>query len=82
VFCEHNQIFDYNIDEVKLLDNIVGSRLYHNVPCVNFINVLREHFLYKILAPKITKLCFGFEVLVPKILYEKCACIMLMKLTP
>ncbi len=26
-----------------------------------FINVLRVHFLYKILAPKITKLCFGFE---------------------
>jgi hypothetical protein len=30
-------------------------------PGVNFINNLRLHFLYKILAPPITKLCFGFE---------------------
>jgi len=74
VFCEHNQIFDYNFDEVKLLDHIAGSRLYHYLPCVNV--------LYKILAPEITKLCLGFEVLVPKILYEKCECIMVMKLTP
>jgi len=29
-------------------------------------------FLYKILVPKITKLCFGFDILAPKILYEKC----------
>ncbi len=49
---------------------------------VNFINVLHAHFLYKILEPKFTKLCFGFEVLVPKILYEKHARITLMKLTP
>ncbi len=39
-------------------------------------------FLYKILAPKITKLCFGFEVLVPKISYKKRARTTLMKLTP
>ncbi len=31
--------------------------------------------------PKITKLCDGFEVLAPKILYENCLCITLMKLT-
>jgi len=39
-------------------------------PGVNFINILRSHFSHKILAPKITKLCFGFEVLDPKILYK------------
>jgi len=38
--------------------------------------------LYKILSPKITKLYFGFEILAPKISYEKCAHKMLMKLTP
>jgi len=31
------------------------------LPGVNLINVLRLHFLYKILAPQITKLCFGFD---------------------
>jgi len=48
---------------------------------VNFINVIRAHFSYKILPPKITKLCFGFEVLEPKILFEKRTGITLMKLT-
>jgi hypothetical protein len=28
----------------------------------NFINILCASFLYEILAPKVTKLCFGFEV--------------------
>jgi len=40
---------------------------------VNFINLLWAHFSYKILVPKTLKLAFGFEILVPKILYEKCA---------
>ncbi len=31
-------------------------------PGVNFINVLHAHFSYEILAPKITKLCYGFEI--------------------
>jgi len=36
-------------------------------PGVNFINVLRTHFLHNILALKITKVCFGFEIfLAPK----------------
>jgi hypothetical protein len=39
-------------------------------------------FLYKILAQKTTKLTFGFEILALKLLYEKCAGKMLMKLTP
>jgi len=34
---------------------------------LNFINVLRAYFLYKILAPKITNLEFGCEGLAPKI---------------
>jgi len=40
---------------------------------VNFINVLRAHFSNEILAPKITKLCFGFatrEKLLNLLLYE------------
>jgi len=32
------------------------------IPNVNFINVLRAHFSYKILAPKIKKLSFGFQI--------------------
>jgi hypothetical protein len=35
--------------------------------------IMRE-FLYKNLPPKTTKLAFGFEILAPKILYEKRAC--------
>ncbi len=40
-------------------------------PVVNFISVFCSCFLYKILAPKTTKLAFGFEILATKILYEK-----------
>jgi len=41
---------------------------------VDFINILCMRFLYKILAPKITKLCFVFvtrEKLLNLLLYEK-----------
>ncbi len=38
---------------------------------VNCINILFVHFLYKILAPKFTKLCFGFEILAQKYLCKK-----------
>jgi hypothetical protein len=51
-------------------------------PVVNFINVLCASTSYKILAPKTTKLAFGFEILAPKILYKKRARKRLMKLTP
>jgi len=50
-------------------------------PRVDFINILLTHFLYKILAPKITKLCFGFEIFGAKVSYQKHAHITLMKLT-
>jgi len=53
-------------------------------PGVNFINVLQARFLYKILAPKITKLCFGFETrkkLPKRLSYQKRALKTLMKLT-
>jgi len=43
--------------------------------------MLRNHLLYEILAPKTMKLAFGFEILVPKILYKKRTLKMLMKLT-
>jgi len=48
---------------------------------VNFINIFCAYFSNKILAPKTTKLAFGFEILAPKILYEKPAHKMLVKLT-
>jgi len=38
-------------------------------------------FSYKILVPKITKLCFGFEIFWRKNIGAKCAQKMLMKLT-
>jgi hypothetical protein len=51
-------------------------------PGVNFINVLRVRFLSKISAPKITNLCFGFEIFWRQNIGEKRTCKMLMKLTP
>ncbi len=39
-------------------------------------------FHTKYLAAKISKLCFGFDILAPKILYKICAHKTLMKLTP
>jgi len=49
---------------------------------VDFINILRLHFSYKILAPKITKLNVTREKLLNLLSYEKCSNKMLMKLTP
>jgi len=49
---------------------------------INFINILSTQFLYVILAPKITKLCFGFEIFGNKISYKKRTHKTLMKLTP
>jgi hypothetical protein len=51
-------------------------------PAINFINVLQACFLYKILAPKITKLCFGFEIFWLQNIGEKSTRKMLMKSTP
>ncbi len=51
-------------------------------PSVNFINVLLACFLYKILAPKITKPNITREKLPKRLKYEKGARKMLMKLTP
>jgi len=39
-------------------------------------------FYANILAPKITKLCFGFEFFLRQNIGAKCVCKMLMKLTP
>jgi len=44
--------------------------------------ILRMHFSYKILVPKITKLCFGFGIFWRQNINAKCAHKMLMKLTP
>jgi len=51
-------------------------------PGVNFINVLLERFWYEILALKITRLCFKFEIFLRQNISAKCKCKMLMKLTP
>jgi len=51
-------------------------------PWVNFINVLRVCFLYKILVPKITMLYATKEKLLNLLSYEKCTHKTLMKLTP
>jgi hypothetical protein len=48
---------------------------------INFINVLRERFSFKILVPKIAKLCFGVEIFWRQNFVQKCARTMLMKLT-
>ncbi len=49
-------------------------------PTVNFINVLHAHFLFEILAPKITKPNVIREKLLNLLLHKKCARKMLMKL--
>jgi len=49
---------------------------------LNFINILCESFSYKILPPKITKLCFGFEIFWRPNISAKRTQKMLMKLTP
>jgi len=47
---------------------------------VNFINISRMRFMYKMLAPKITKLCFGFETFWCQIFVQKLARKTFMKL--
>ncbi len=58
----------------------ISGRKFPQSP-VNFINVLCTSFLYKILAPKITKPNLTKEKLSKKIYIQKGACKMLMKLT-
>jgi len=49
----------FALPELTLCFDInLGSQLF---PGGNFINILRAYFLYKILAPKIPKLLFGFK---------------------
>jgi hypothetical protein len=49
---------------------------------VDFINIFRQCFSYKLLAPKITKLCFGFDIFWRQNIGKKSERKMLMKLTP
>jgi len=51
------------------------------IPGVNFINVLRTHFSYKILHQKLQSFVLALRLFGAKILYEKYARKMLMKLT-
>jgi len=48
---------------------------------VNFINTLHTRFSHKILAPKISSPKHSFVIFGTKIMYEKCVCKTLMKLT-
>ncbi len=63
---------------IALCSVLINERL----PRVNFINILRAYFLYKILAPKISNPKHTFVIFGAKILYKKCACRMFKKLTP
>jgi len=58
------------------------SALWKLTPIVNSINVLRTHFSYKILVPKITRLCFGFKFFWRKNIVAKVLHKMSVKLTP
>jgi hypothetical protein len=62
--------------------NAFVEKLRVGTPAVNFINILYVQFLYKILAPKITKPNVTREKLLNFLAYEKCVHKMLMKLTP
>jgi len=61
-----------------LISSTFYARLFHTKVFLaafsSYVSALQ------VLAPRITKLCFGFEILAPKILYEKRAHITLMKL--
>jgi len=54
----------------------------HLPPAVNFINILRARFSYKILSAKISNPKASFVVFGTKILYKKPVRNLLMKLTP
>jgi len=51
-------------------------------PIVNYINVIHVPFLCKIFGAKTSNPKHSFVIFGTKILYKKCACKMLMKLTP
>jgi hypothetical protein len=61
---------------------LVDSGMYILPSAINFITVLRAHFLYKILAPKITELKCNQRKLSDLLLYKKGAHKMLVRLTP
>jgi len=92
LFCDIAALFNFCCDPLRHLfakccpqTLILSKRGSHRQrmglrPGVNFINVLPAHFLYKILAPKATKL--GLKFWCQNFLYKKCTRKMLMKLTP
>jgi hypothetical protein len=66
-----------------LFVSFAGRYLESDMHVVNFINILRTRFSYKILAPKMTKSeIFGFETFWQKDIGEKRARKMLLKFSP
>ncbi len=63
-----------------LIENLLDSLLI--LPVVNFINILLAHFLYESASCSFFYLHENRENLPKRLLYEKCACKMLIKLTP
>ncbi len=68
IFNEDSDTFSVTTEQVSQLG-------------VNFINILCVPFLYKTLVPKITKLCFGFEIFWSTNIGKKSSQKMLIKLT-
>ncbi len=71
----------YFVNVTKLKTKYGSSDSALGLAGVNFINVLRARFLYKILVTKITKLCFGFDFLAKKFCMKNACKKTLMELT-
>ncbi len=65
-----------------LILNTFEASVVFEATGVNFINILRTHFLYKRQLSSLSLVTFGFVIFGAKILFEKCASKMLMKLIP
>jgi len=72
-------LYSYLFSQLRVLQT---KKVGKHCPTVNFINVLRTHFLCEIFAPKITKQNIFREKLLNLLSYEKRARKTLMKLTP
>jgi len=65
LFCVKKIWNSYERKFEFLRNNCLVYKFRHDIPCVNFINVLRAHFLYKSLWAAFFYLLFDFEFLAP-----------------